>query len=78
MAGDSKIIYLIRGKDKEPRKMEEKKSMYKVEWQRTERGYRAGGNVLDITTRYGLGGLGFETRRNQGLLSSSKTSQKGP
>jgi hypothetical protein len=42
MAGDSIIIYLIRGKDNEPRKMEETKSMYKVERQRKERGYWAG------------------------------------
>lgn len=39
MAGGSKIGYLVRGKDKKPRKIEETKSMYKVERQRTERGY---------------------------------------
>lgn len=42
MAGDRKIIYLIRDKDKEPRKLEETKSTYKVERQRTERGCWAG------------------------------------
>lgn len=42
MTGGSKIIYLIRGKGKKPRKMEETKSMYKVERQRIERGYWAG------------------------------------
>jgi hypothetical protein len=42
MAGGSKIIYLIRGKDKKSRKMEETKSMNKFERQRIERGYWAG------------------------------------
>jgi hypothetical protein len=42
MAGGSKIIYLIGGRDKEPRKMEETESVYKVERQRIERGYCSG------------------------------------
>jgi hypothetical protein len=77
MAGGSKIINLIRGKDKKPRKMEETKSVYKIERQRKERGVLGRDNVLDITTRYRLDGLGFETQWKQGLLSSPKTSQKG-
>jgi hypothetical protein len=36
MAGGSKIIYLIRGKDRKPRKIEETKSMYKVDRQTVE------------------------------------------
>jgi len=41
MAGGSKIIHLIIGKDKKPRKMEVTKSVYKIERQRKERGYLA-------------------------------------
>jgi len=42
MAGGSKISYLVRGKDKKPRKIEETKSIYKVERQKIEREYWAG------------------------------------